>query len=220
MLPLIRMAWTLNRCLLLQAAPLFVLYLAVLILAQRGSDPVKFITVALAIACLCTAIVTLQGLTLPVEGFLLSLPVSRPQVVRAKYATSLAGLAAGLALPLVTGWSAHLVAPARVPALASEAVGLVALGGVFLALGIFLLLPFIYRLGPSKGLMAFTLTLIVLPAGALAWKGTNGCMDVLEAFGMRWLAHRPFALTVCAGLLLLGLASLSLSIRSYRRRAI
>jgi hypothetical protein len=89
-----------------------------------------------------------------------------------------------------------------------------------MALGIFVCLPLVYHFGPSKGLMIFAAMAILLPGGGLAWMGVDGCMNVLEAFGRRWLEHRPFALGVSAGVLMLGLASLSLSIRCYRRRAI
>jgi len=113
MLPVIRMTWILNRRLLFQVSPLFAFYLTFLVGVQRTGDPTKFITMFMAIAGLATAIVTLQGLAIPVEGFLLSLPVSRTQVVRAKYFTSLCGLAAGLALPLFVAWTAHRVAQGR-----------------------------------------------------------------------------------------------------------
>ncbi len=220
MLPLIKMAWVLNRRLLLQGSPLFVLYLAQLVIIQHRGEVTPFIIIALFITYLVTAIVTLQGLTLPVEGFLLALPISRTQVVRAKYATSLMGLAVGLALPLATAWIAHRVAPAWVPPASPTAMGIVALGGIFIALGIFLCLPLVYRFGPSKGLMSFTALTILLPASALAWKGVNGCMDLLEAFGNRWLDQPLFALTVLVAVLLLGLGSLRFSVEAYQRRSL
>lgn len=217
MLPLIKMAWVLNRRLLLQGSPLFTFYLAqVLVMLHKGDAP--FITIALFITALVTAIATLQGLTLPVEGFLLALPISRTQVVKAKYATSLMGLAVGLALPLATAWIAHSVAPAWVPPASPTALGIVALGSVFIALGIFLCLPLVYRFGPSKGLMSFTVLTILLPAGALIWKGVNSCMDLLEAFGNRWLDQPLFALAVLVAVLLLGIGSLRFSVEAYQRR--
>jgi hypothetical protein len=220
MLPLIRMTWTLNRRLLFQFSPLFAMYLAQLVALQCGPEPAVFIFMFLAIATLTTAIVTLQGLTLPVEGFLLSLPVSRAQVVRAKYVTSLLGLAAGLALPLVTAWTAHGVAPTRVPALGPDSLGIVPLAGLLLALGLFYFLPFVYHFGPTKGLLFFALTLILLPAGALAWKGAHGCLEALLAFGNHILDHSPSTLAFSAGVLLFDFASLRLSIWAYRRRAL
>ncbi len=219
MLPLIKMAWVLNRRLLVQVSPLFLFYLAQLVGVQHGGSTALFATFALFITALVTTLVTLQGLTLPVEGFLLALPISRAQVVRAKYLTSLLGWALGLALPLATAWAAHLVAPAWVPPASPTALGIVSLGGTLFALGILLGLPLVYRFGPSKGLMIFSALAILVPAGALAWKGANGCMDVLEAFGTRWLEQPLFALSVVATTLLLGLGSLRFSEGAYRRRA-
>lgn len=218
MLPLIKMGWVLNRRLLFQGSPLFVFYLAQLVVVQHGGVTPLFVTSALFITALVTAIATLQGLTLPVEGFLLALPISRTQVVRAKYLTSLIGLGLGLALPLATAWIAHRVAPAWVPPVTTTALGIVALGGTFIALGIFLCLPLVYSLGPSKGLMSFTALAILLPAGALAWRGANGCMDLLEAFGTKWLEQPSFALGIVAATLLLGFGSLRLSTGAYQRR--
>jgi hypothetical protein len=220
MRPLIKMAWVLNRRLLLQGLPIFAMYLAQLVVTLHKGDVTPFIIIALFITYLSTAIITLQGLTLPVEGFLLALPISRTQVVQAKYATSLMGLAVGLALPLATPWIAHSLAPAWVPPASPTALGIVALGTVFIALGIFLCLPLVYRFGPSKGLMSFTALTILLPAGALAWKGVNGCMDLLEAFGNRWLDQSLFALTVLVTVLLLGLGSLRISVEAYQRRSL
>lgn len=220
MLPLIKMAWVLNRRLLFQGSPIFAMYLAQLVVILHKGDVAPFIIIALFITYLSTAIVTLQGLTLPVEGFLLALPISRTQVVKAKYATSLMGLTIGLALPLATAWIAHRLAPAWVPPASPTAMGIVALGGTFIALGIFLCLPLVYRFGPSNGLMTFTLLTILVPAGALLWKGANGCMDLLEAFGNRWLDQPLFALGVLIAVLLFGVGSLRLSEHSYRRRTV
>jgi len=220
MLPLIKMAWVLNRRLLLQTSPLFVFYLAQLIFIQHGGSISLFTTFALVITAVATTMITLQGLTLPMEGFLLALPISRSQVVKAKYATSLMGLAVGLALPLATAWIAHSVAPAWVPPASPTAMGIVALGAIFIALGIFLCLPLVYRFGPSKGLTSFTALTILLPAGALIGKGVNGCMDLLEAFGNRWLDQPLFALAVLVAVLLLGLGSLRISVEAYQRRSL
>ena len=117
MLPLMRMTWILNRRLLIGFSPVLAFYLAVLLKTQSMAEamPRPFIACFIGIASLITLIITFQGLTLDVEGFLLSLPVSRAAVVRNKYLTSLLGLMAGIALPLATSWIGHLFAPCSCP---------------------------------------------------------------------------------------------------------
>jgi hypothetical protein len=217
MRPLMHTAWIINRRLLLQFSPWLALYLWMLVNAQSSGDTMVTAIVLVFFALLVTIIVTLQGLLLPVEEFLLSLPVSRSQLVRAKYLSSFLGLSAGLALPLLTGWIAHLVAPGRVPAMSPEVLGTGGLAAIFLAFGICFLLPFVYRLGPAKGLTISSLTLALLLAVSVAWKGRWGCIKALLDFSNRVLESRPFALSVLAGLALFGTASVAFSIWTYRR---
>ena len=218
MLPLIRMTWAINRRLLLGFSPVLAFYLAMLVYAQRGSEGSPFAYYSSAITGLVTLIITFQGLTMDVEGFLLSLPVTRAQIVRTKYLTSLLGLIAGVALPMTTAWVAHFLVPSQVPAPSQAALGIVGLAILIYAFAIFLFLPFTHHFGPSKGFLFFSLTVILIPAGGLAWKGLDGAEAVFR-FMHRLLAHPLLALAISAGLLAFGLASLSLSTWSYRRRA-
>lgn len=221
MLPLIRMSWIINRRLLFQFSPFLGLYLWMLVAAQSdaGMMPRPFTGAFLMIITMITAIVTFQGLLLPVEGFLLSLPVARAQIVRTKYLTCILGLTASVALPMATCWLSHFLAPAHVPAPSSEVLGIVEIWTLLLTFGIFLFLPFVYHFGASKGFMCFAITVILIPAGGLALKGVNGCMDILATFLNRLLDQPNFAATISMGVLIFGLASLSLSTWSYRRRA-
>ena len=221
MLPLIRMAWTINRRLLIQFSPFLGFYLWGLVAAQSESAtmPRPFIAAFLMIIAMATAIITFQGLTLPVEGFLLSLPVARAQIVRTKYLTSFLGLMAGVALPMATSWMAHFMAPGLVPAPSSEALGIVGIWTLFLSVGILLFLPFVYHFGPSKGFMIFAITVILIPSGGLALEGVNKSMDILATFLNRLLDQPNFAATTSMGVLLFGLASMGLSTWSYRSRA-
>lgn len=218
MLPLMRTTWVINRRLLLQFSPWLALYLSVLVAAQCEGDALKMAVILTGFSTLLTAIVTLQGLLLPVEDFLLSLPVSRAQVVRAKYLSSLLGLAAGLALPLATACLAHALAPDQVHALGREALGIGALGALYLAFGVFLFLPFIYRFGPSRGFTTFTLSLVGIAAICVAWKGREACMGAIVDFSGHILDDRRFALTVIAGVIAFGLASLRYATWAYRRK--
>lgn len=218
MLPLMRTAWIINRRLLLQFSPWLALYLGMIVNAQCKGDPIVMAMVLVVFAILLTVIVTLQGLLLPVEEFILSLPVSRSQVVRAKYLSSLIGLAAGVTLPLLTAWAAHRLAPGRVPAMGLEMAGLAGLCVLYLASGICLFLPFVYRFGPARGITFFSLSLAACFAAGIAWKGRWGCIMALVDFSGRILNNRTFALATAAAVVALGLASLLFSIRTYQQK--
>lgn len=218
MLPLMRTTWIINRRLLFQFSPFLAFYLWMIVNAQSKGDPIQMAGVLVVFSALLTVIVTLQGLLLPVEEFILSLPISRSQVVRAKYLSSLLGLAVGLALPLLTAWTAHRVAPDRVGALSPEVLGLGGLTGLALAFGIFLFLPFVYRFGPARGLTFFSLSLVLCIAGGIAWKGRWGFFEPLLKFSGRVLENGVFALTVGAGVALFGIGSMFFSIWTYRRK--
>jgi hypothetical protein len=220
MLPLMHMNWAINRRLVYGFSPVLAFYLSMLVVAQCDVEmmPRPFALLFQSITGLVTLIITFQGLTLDVEGFVLSLPVGRAQIVRAKYLTCLLGLLAGVALPMATSWIAHFLAPNHVPAPSQEALRIVAMATLFYALGIFLFLPFVHHFGPSKGFMLFALAAILIPAGALAWKGLDGA-EALLTFMHSVLAHPPLALGISAGALVFGLGSLALSTWSYRRRA-
>lgn len=220
MLPLIRMTWAINRRLLLGFSPVLVFYLGALLKAQSvsGTLPRPFAFIFLCIAGLVTLIVTFQGLTLEVEGFLLSLPVTRPQVVRTKYLTCLLGLVGGVALPMATAWVAHFLVPSHLPAPSSEALRTVALAALLFASGIFLFLPFIHHFGASRGFLFFALTLLLVPSAGLAWKGLDGA-DAVFTILHQAVGQPSLALGIGLGVLAFGLASLQLSIWSYGRRA-
>lgn len=220
MLPMIRMTWAINRRLLLSFSPVLAFYLAMLVNTQitSGTLPRPYHAGLLGITGLLTIIVTFQGLTLEVEGFLLALPVTRAQVVRTKYLTSLLGLMLGVGLTLTTSWLAHLLVPHRVPAPSPDALRTLGLGVLLYASVIFLFLPFIHHFGASKGFMGFALTLILVPSAGLAWKGLDGAEAVLK-FLDRVLAQPSLAMALTAGVVTFGAASLSLSTWSYRRRA-
>lgn len=220
MRPLIRMTWVINRRMLLQLIPLFAFYIAQLVMAQRANLPVMFVFIFLAIGGVAMGAVMLQGLTFPVDGFLLSLPVSRAQVVRAKYATSLVALVGGLALAFGASWLAQVVAPAQFPAVPAMVLARAAMGALVLMTGLFCFLPSVFVLGPMKGLLGFTVVLILVPTVGLIWKGAAECLELLIGFGHRVLTQPLLALGLVTGVLLLGLASLWISVAGYQRRAL
>lgn len=211
MFSLMLTAWIINRRLLFQFSPWLIFFFTSLIVSRSGTGLVAFGT-------FLTIIVTLQGLFQPVEEFMLSLPVSRSQIVRAKYLISLLGLVVGLVLPPLTAWLAHLLAPAYVHVFSREALEIGGLAAIYLAFGIFLFLPFIYQFGPVKGFRFFSMILALFVAGCLAWKGIGACTQVFMDFNIHILESGTFAIALIAGVLVFGLASLSFSIWTYRQK--
>jgi hypothetical protein len=220
MFPLMHTVWIINRRLLFQFSPFLAFYLWALLSADSTGDATKTATVLIFFVSVVTIIVALQGLLLPVEEFILSLPVSRSQVVRVKYLSCLLGLTAGLALPLLTAWIAHLMAPSRIPALSHDVLGIGGLAALHLALGIFLFLPFVYQFGPTRGISLFALSLVAFLTGCLAWKGPEACTKALVDYGDRMLESSPFTLAIGAGVTAFGLASLAFSIWTYRNKPV
>jgi hypothetical protein len=218
MLPLIRTAWIINRRLFYQFSPWLIFYLASSVVAQRGGAPLAMAARLVAFPTILTIIITLQGLFLPVEEFILSLPVSRSQIVLAKYLSSLLGLVVGLMLPLLTVWLGHLLAPVYVPVFSREALGIQGLAVIYLAFGSSLFLPCIYQFGPEKGSTFFSMTFALFVAGCLAWKGIDTCIQSFMDFSRHIMESRIFALAVIAGVLAFGLISLSFSIWTYRQK--
>ncbi len=220
MLPLIRMAWTTNRRFLVGFSPFLAFYLAMLVNAQCGQfgegwSPFGFFFSGIIL--MVTVIVTFQGGTLDVEGFLLALPVTRAEIVRSKYLTCLLGLMAGVALPLAVSWLAHALVPGRVPPPSPEALRSVRTDFLVYACGIFLCLPFVHHFGPAKGYMFFALALILALSCGLAWKGLDGA-EAARTFLHRQVEQGPLPVGLIAGVLVFGLASVGLSTWSFKRR--
>lgn len=219
MFPLIRMAWTTNRRLLLLMSPVLAFYLSVMVYHQCTKEGIDLPSIVFVIMFLLIIVSTFQGLTFDVEAFLAALPVSRAQLVRARYLTSLLGLLAGVALPLVVAGLAHALAPGRVAAptpMELRSVGMLAMLDL---LGLYVFLPFIHAFEASKGILAFSAALILALAGGLAWKGLDGAAALFHFF-QRALAQPMDVLALLAGLLAFGLASMSLSSWAYARRAL
>ncbi|MBK8727431.1 MAG: ABC-2 transporter permease [Holophagaceae bacterium] len=218
MLPLIRMAWTVNRRQALTLAPVLALVLALTVLKLAQGQSEKFLMGCLFSASLLGGLVAFQGLASDAEDFLLALPVSRAQVVRARYLTSLAALALGLALPLATSAAAHALSPESVPAPGAETVAMTGLLGLGLAAGLAAFLPFVYHFGSPKGPIVFMslLGLACLVIGAVS--SADAVFELLLRGLNRALDHRETALRV-AGAVLLGVAaSLGFSGWTYGRR--
>lgn len=154
------------------------------------------------------------------ERFLLSLPVGRGQLVRETYLSGLLAILLGQSLPLLVLMTGHALAPNSIPALDLSSLGVAAL--LFLALLslITFMLPFRFALGGPKGLMAFSITLVVILAAVLAWKGLVGLIEAIGALG-GWMLDEPrHGLFVALGVLAFAGSSLAFSIRAYEQRTL
>ena len=215
MLALIRMDWTLSRGLLLKLSPIFALWLAVPVVAH-GTGP------QLYASFVCAAVLGFLPLgpyLAPgsIEPFLCALPVSRGQIVTARYLSALAGTALGLLLPIaiwgclgLAGWFHQPRPEAR-----DLALGL-CLQAQLLATFTFLFLPFHFRFPGDRGLAWFGAA--ALGAGALlvlglGWGELSHRSLILA---QRYLDGGAFLLGAFLALAGLGALSLWLSIRGYR----
>ncbi len=220
MLPLIRMTWTLNRRVCLYVAPWILgMQLGVGLMAhiKEGNSAGLLFSAVMAGAVL-SSLVTLQFAFVPLEGFLLSLPVTRAQVVRAHYLVALMAAFLGVSLlPLLVG-VARFIAPQKVPPLAFETLGLLGVLVSGLVMGLFTFLPFLFRWGGPRGVTAFTLTLLLLLSATLWFKGLDGSLSAVLSLGNRVLDRPAFAAGCSAGLALFSGASLGISTWSYQKR--
>lgn len=158
------------------------------------------------------------GLLDRTETFLVGLPVTRSQMVKARYLATLLGLSLGTFLPLGLGVLVHALAPTTFRAVPADVWGVAALmllGGALLA---FAFLPLAFRFGGPRGAAVFSAGLLILVSGLLAWKGLLGLSDLVLAVSTPLLDHAPRAWGTAAGALGLGVASASLATRSYLRR--
>jgi hypothetical protein len=218
MFPLIRSVYTINRRMLFQASPFLILWLVQLVIAQRSGNHTAVVGYIVTFEVIFTAVFTLQGFFQPVEEFILSLPVSRSQVVRAKYLSSLLGLFTGLALPLLTISLAHLLFPASVPVFSHRALEIGGLIAIYLIFVIFFFLPFIYQFGPEKGSICFCITLVLLIVVCLTWKGLDGYTQIFRDFNSGFLEYGTFTFSIIAGVLVFGVFSVLFSIWIYRKK--
>ncbi len=215
MLALIRMDWTLNRRILLQLTPLFMLQGALAF--AHGLQ--GLLAAAFLLAALLMLIPVFQNLNDSVEPFLLALPVSRTRIVVARYLTATAALTFTLAAFLVLGGLGHRLGflwaqDMRLPDLVTG----LGLQGLLLATVLFLYLPFHFRFEGDLAVSLFAaslgagLGLIGLLAG---WHGfQEGGLALLNR-----LLDDPTALAGALTLLpAMGAVSLGLSIHGYRRR--
>jgi hypothetical protein len=216
MLALIRMDWILSRPVLLRASPILGLILWLGLSTPKGG----VLMAAYLLAILAMGYPLFHDLgPHTLEPYVCALPVSRSQIVAARYASALVTLLLALLLPLGFGLGARALGLNAMEGLPLEdaILGLAALGLILSAL-LFLYLPFHFRFGGERGLGAFAgsgfagLLLLFFALGGRSLL-THSFEPSLEA-----LERLPVRLGVLAAWLSLGGASLALSRASYQRR--
>jgi hypothetical protein len=214
MLALIRMDWTLNRRIVLQLSPLFLLWSGIVTMGMRGLLALSF-----EVAALLMFLPLFQNLRDTVEPFLLALPVSRAQVVGARFISVFGVMVLVFLAIFLLAWAGHRLGYgwARDVQLGDLAVGL-GLQGFLLGAGVFLYLPFHFRFGGDLGIGFFLGSLVANLVTLLLICGWRGLLAHGTTLAQRLLDGGAFLAWVAGGWVLVGVLSVGLSIRAYGTR--
>jgi hypothetical protein len=205
-----------NRRMLLGFSPMALIWFAV---SLKNTEAALLVGMMMALILSAFVMLAHEAMDPNLERFILSLPVSRAQLVGETYLSGLLALILGQNLPLLTLKVGHALAPVRIQALDPSTLGVAALIFLTLACLIFFMLPFRFALGGQKGLMTFSIILIALLAALFAWKGLGGVMEIVSTVGSRTLDHTGQAVLAALGVLALGGVSLMVSLLTYGRIA-
>jgi hypothetical protein len=204
---------------------------------QSFLSPEFYFWMNLAAALAWTIAVTAIDWRIDADHLAASLPVTRADIVTARYVSAASGLAAGAILFVLYGHLTMAVASSRVTARWQGSPSWASADGVaaFLLVGLLVIavfLPFFFRWGLPLGLSLFSATAVVALAAVAAlaraawrspddareaqsWSETlRGWLLALSASWGPWVA----SLIVIAGAAALGALSLRLSTRFYQRR--
>jgi len=216
MLALIRMDWTLSRGYFLRLIPLFLLWLSPLVATHQGPGVLLFSSFLFGTIF---PFVTLFPFLAPttIEPFLCALPVSRGQIVLARYVSALGTMVIGFLIPLALSGFGHLAGLETLPFSGDMAAG-AGLQAVILASFLFLFLPFHFRFGGDRGLGYFGATGLVAVIILLVLFGWERIMAQALYLADRFLDGGFFALGGALGAMALGATSLALSMRVYGER--
>lgn len=214
MLALILRHGRVNRRILLGFFPMALIWLA---MSLRGETAVLLAGTLLGLILNAIVMFTHEAMDPNLERFILSLPVSRVQLVLETYLAGLLALILGQVLPFLMNGLGRLLAPAFTLPVTPTAGGVAVMTFFVLACLIFFLLPFRFALGGPKGLMSFSICVVILLASLIAWKGVNGLMDAIDTMGGQILDHPASGLLGALGVMTFGGLSLTVSIRIYGR---
>jgi hypothetical protein len=203
-----------NRRVLLGFSPLALIWLA---MSLRGETAVLLIGTLLGLILSAVVMLTHEAMDPNLERFILSLPVSRVQLVWETYVAGLLALILGQVLPFLLNGLGRRLVPAYTVPVTPAAVGVAVMIFFVLACLTFFLLPFRFTLGGQKGLMSFSISVVIILASLIAWKGMNGLMHAIDTMGGLILDHPAFGLLGILGVMAFGGLSLAISIRTYGR---
>ncbi len=211
MFALIRMDWTLCRPLLLRWSPVFLLTL----LASLSGSPMGLLGI-LPLAEFAMGYPLFHDLgPRSIEPYVCALPVSRGQIVAARYLSAMGALGGVLVLTLASAWAARGLGFRVLEGLPfRDAVSVLGLMGCLLSALLFLYLPFHFRFGGERGLGLFAATLLGCLLAALARFGWQSVLRL----DFHFMERAYFETGAALGWLALGAISLGLSMEAYRRR--
>jgi len=215
MLALIRMDWTQNRRVIYYMLPLWAMYAGMVF----HPDLAARILVGLMFAGAFSLQVMIQNHTRPIDDWLCALPVSRSQIVLARYASTALAILIGLLIPVVImmlmnalklRFWAHVL-------MEEYLIGL-SVDGSFLLIFALLFLPLYFRFGVDKGIGILG-AFVVLVAGLLFWRwGYEGLMQRFIDLLTRLMDDGAFRGWILMGMVVLAGVSIALSLWAYPRR--
>ena len=220
MLALMRMDWTQNRRMLFYLMPLWMLWGSYLFAplpdqAMLGAR----IFLGFLFPLVLSLLVMLQNHTRPIDDWLCALPVSRAQIVLARYASTALAILVGLLIPLLLTLLTNAMALKSLPRVPMHdyLVGLGIDAAVLLVFG-WLFLPLYFRFGADKGLGILG-AVIVSIAGWLFWRwGYEGCMQRFMDLLTRLMDDGVFRGWILIGVAVLAGVSIAFSLWAYPQR--
>lgn len=220
MLALMRMDWTQNRRMLYYLTPLLVFYGSFLFMpAPEGNLFVLRIIPGFIFPVILSLLVMLQNHTRPIDDWLCALPVSRAQIVLARYANTALAILAGLLIPLLLTLLTNALKLRYLPQVPIHDY-LIGLGipGSFLLIFTLLFLPLYFRFGADKGIGILG-AVVVSVGGLLFWRwGYDGFMQRFIDLLTRLMDDGAFRGWMLMGIAVLAGGSIELSLWAYPQR--
>lgn len=220
MLALMRMDWTQNRRLIFYLTPLWLLWGSCLFMPSPNQDALMMrIFLGFIFPLALSLLVMLQNHTRPIDDWLCALPVSRNQIVLARYASTALAILAGLLIPVLVTLLTNTLAFKYLPHVPMDdyLIGL-SLDASFLLVFALLLLPLYFRFGADKGIGILG-TVVVSVAGLLFWRwGYEGCMQRFIDLLTRLMDDNAFRGWILVGMVTLAGVSIAFSLWGYPQR--